>query len=139
MMNRNKATKIVLAIFLAMFFTGGYAMAATFEGTVQGLGCVIHGKLCPIDRKDPHAAAENVFVIYAGEGQYKLVSNMSRSTLSHYLGKKVRINGNLNDKYNAIEADSFEVMKDGKFKTVWTLKAEMKERESLYRGGGGGR
>ncbi len=131
MMNHNKTIKIVFAVFLTVFVGGGYAVAGTVEGTVQGLGCILHGKLCPTDRNDPRAAAENVFAIYSGKDDYKVVSNISRSTLSYYLGRKVKVTGDINSRYNAIEADSFQVMFDGKYKTVWTLAAEIAERESL--------
>ncbi len=124
---RNLGFVAALMIFTVLSF--GNALAGTIEGTVQGLSCVIGGKLCPIDHQDPHLAAEKSFVVLSADRSYHFVSNLDRAILARYLSKKVRVSGKISSEYNAIMAKKFEVYMDGKWQTKWTIEMEKEARK----------
>ena len=147
-----KNALMVLTTVLALGFAGVAAMAAdtTVEGTVSGYTCVVLGKACPVDREDPVIAAEKVFVVVKADGTYYLVPNIDRAILARHLTEKVRVNGELDEKYKSIQAKSLEVFmtatshvgnpdptrvsplisKDG-YKTVWSQSMEQEARKML--------
>ncbi len=133
-----KKISLTLVILTFAALSPGNALANSVEGTVQGLNCVVHDKICPVDAADPHLALENTFVILTGKNTYKLVPNMNRAILSRYLGMEVRVTGDINQKYNSITADKFEVKKNSTYKTVWTQK-QQREHYMLQPGGQGSR
>lgn len=95
MKTQYKTIKIISVLVFSMFLSGDYALASTVEGMVQGLNCVLYGKLCPVDKNDPHLAAESVFVVFSDKNDYKIVANLNRMILSRYLGHKVRVKGDV--------------------------------------------
>lgn len=123
----------VLVVFTLLGF--GTAFGGTVEGRVQGLQCVISGKLCPIDDQDPHIAVEKHFIVYTSNNVYYFIPNLDRAVLARYLMKKVRVTGVKSERYNSIKADKFEVYRGGKWKTVWTQEMEDAEREAELGGG----
>ncbi len=134
MKTTNKHIALVMAV-ISILFTGVVsAGAATITGTIEGLYCVTHGKVCPVDNADPHIAAEKAFVVVSGNG-YNFITNLDRGVLSRYLHKKVRVSGKASSKYNAIAADKFEVNMNGNWKTKWSAEMEKTERfKTLYSG-----
>jgi len=120
---------IISALTILAVFSFGTAFAGTVEGTVQGLQCITKGMLCPLDRQDPHIAAEKVFGIFTETKDYYLVTNIDRAILARYLGKKVRVKGKVSSKYKAITADKLEVLINGKWRTKWTREKEKYEFE----------
>jgi hypothetical protein len=125
---------IISALVLFAVLGAGTAFGSTIEGKIQGLQCVIGGKICPLDNQDPHIAAEKTFVVVTGPNAYLLVPNLDRAVMARYLMSKVRISGVKSDKYNSIKADKFEVYKNGKWKTAWSQEMEDAERDQLTRG-----
>lgn len=125
---------LISALVVFAILGAGTAFGATVEGRIQGLQCVITGKLCPVDNQDPHIAAENTFVVVTGPNSYLLVSNLDRAVMARYLMSKVRVSGEKSPKYNSIKADKFEVYKDGKWKTAWSQEMEDAARDELTRG-----
>jgi len=123
--------KRLLSIVLLFAFLSipVWALAASVEGTVQGFQCVQAGKTCPIDKRDPVAAIEQNFVVLTSSGGYYLVPNLDRAVLARHLTEQVRVSGKISSKYNSITADKVEVMKDGKWKVVWSA-AMQKELEA---------
>jgi hypothetical protein len=131
---KNTIKKSGLAVLIALVIMGVGIVAHaedTFEGTVQGFTCLIQGKMCPLDRKDPVAAAEKLFVVAAMDKSYVIVSNMDRTILAKYMLAKVKLTGKKHSKYNAFKADSFEVYQNGKWRTVWTLEMQKEAFEEL--------
>ncbi len=128
-MMRKRLLTIALA---AMLIVPSLAMAATIEGTVQGLHCVVAGKTCPVGKEDPLISLERVFVVLAADGNYYLIPNLDRAVLARHVTEKVRIEGELNGKHRSIVADSMAVWKDGKWKTVWSQKMEDELSKRLY-------
>ena len=127
----HKSLGIISIAAIITFTVFAPALAGSTEGTIQGLQCVVSGKICPIDNQDPHIAAEKNFVVYKKDKTYHFVTNMDRAILARYLGKQVRVNGKMSSKYNAITADKLEVYINGKWKTVWTIEEERKQRKAL--------
>jgi hypothetical protein len=101
--------------------------ATTIEGKMNGIHCATEGDTCPLDRLDPHIALEPDFVVQQPDGQYYLIINLDRAVKARYVLDDVRVTGEVNPKYNAVNAQKLEVKKEGSYKTVWTL--ELQERE----------
>jgi hypothetical protein len=119
--------KRLLSIILLFAFVSipVWALAASVEGTIQGFHCVLLGKTCPVDKEDPVAATERIFVVLTSSGSHYFVPNLDRAMLARHLTDRVRVSGKLNTKYNSITADKFETDKNGKWKIVWSK--EMQE------------
>lgn len=126
--------RIVTILTIFTVLGSGTVMAATVEGTVQGLYCVSGCRICPIDDQDPHFAAEKNFVVLT-EGQgYHFVTNIDRYILARYFLKKVRVSGRISSKYKAITADKLEIFMNGKWKTKWTMEID-NQQSGLLTGG----
>lgn len=113
---------IPLVLLLAFVLIPAWAMAGTgsVEGTVQGFHCVMMGKTCPVGKEDPVIAAERVFVVLTSAGNHYFVPNLDRAILARHVAQRVRVSGDINSKYKSIKAKTFEVWKNGKWKTVWS-------------------
>jgi hypothetical protein len=109
-----------------------FAMAASVAGSIQGFNCVTQGKVCPIGKEDPVAAAENVFVLLvdASKDDYYFIPNVDRAVLARHLNTQVKIDGTVNKKMKSIKAtDIFSVssgkkiwsnsMQDDIYKDIW--------------------
>ncbi len=131
MKKTKKKSGLAVLITLVLLGFGIAAQAETFEGTVQGFTCLIQGKMCPIDRKDPVAAAEKLFVVAAMDKSYVIVSNMDRTILAKYMLEKVKITGKKHPKYNAFEVERFDVYQNGKWRTAWSLEMQKEAFEEL--------
>jgi hypothetical protein len=125
---------LISVLVLFTLLGAGTAFGGTVEGKIQGLQCVLGGKLCPVDNQDPHIAAEKNFVVVTGPGSYYLIPNLDRAVLARHLMSTVRISGEKSSKYKTIKADKFEVFMDGKWKTAWTQELENDQRRQLDRG-----
>ena len=126
---------LISALVVFTLLGVGTAFGGTVEGRIQGLQCVLQGKLCPVDNQDPHIAAEKNFVVVTGPGTYYLISNLDRAVLARHLMSKVRVSGETSSKYKSIKADRFEVQVNGKWKTTWTQEMEDRARRELNQGG----
>ena len=104
----------------AMLLIPGWAFANQIEGTIQGFTCVTSEKVCPVGKEDPVVAVERVFVVFLTGGKYYFVPNLDRAVMARHIREKVRVTGDLNEKYNAITAKTFEVWKDEKWHTSWS-------------------
>lgn len=109
-----------------------FAMAASVTGSIQGFNCVTQGKVCPIGKEDPVAAAENVFVLLvdAATDEYYFIPNVDRAVLARHLNTQVKIDGTVDKKKKTIKAtDIFSVssgkktwsnsMQDDIYKDIW--------------------
>ncbi len=121
-----------VAVFLmSCFILPQIVQAAQVEGTVQGLTCVTQDKLCPLGQEDPVVAAEEAFVVLTEEGKYYFVPNLSKSVMARHIRETVRVTGKMHDKYNSIQAKTFEVKKDGEWKTTWSKEMEEEWRKKM--------
>ncbi|MDX1654330.1 MAG: hypothetical protein R3310_03855 [Candidatus Competibacteraceae bacterium] len=107
------------------------ATAAEIAGKLNGLNCAITGYVCPIDKRDPMVALEPDFVVHQADGDYYLISNIDRAVKARYALEDVVVQGEVNEQYRTIQADSLQVKQNGQLKTVWTQEAQNKVREEL--------
>jgi hypothetical protein len=141
MKRRSKVQNLIyLAILMTVMMWGAsqaFAGMGTVEGTVEGLNCVVYGKICPLDKADPHVATENIFVVLSSDHKkYYFVPNVERSILARMLGKKVRVSGVEKMDYNAVMASKIEVESDGKYEVKWSQQMENEQRIPNYFGRG---
>lgn len=115
-----------------------FAMAASVTGSIQGFNCVTQGKVCPIGKEDPVAAAENVFVLLvdASKDDYYFVPNVDRAVLARHLNTQVKIDGNVDKKSKSIKAtDIFALNPE---KKVWSVSMQDEIYKDLWGSGPGG-
>jgi hypothetical protein len=121
---RRKMSKkwLFVAIFMGILLIPAMAIGATQTGTIQGFNCVTQGKLCPVGKEDPMAAAEKVFVLWnEKDKKFYFIPNVDRAVLARHLAEMVRVEGNMSDKYNAIYAQEIYAQEGKKWRKVWTL------------------
>lgn len=134
-MNTFRTTCMISVMLILTFFGLGTAFGGTIEGRVQGLNCVVNGKVCPVDDQDPHIALEDHFVVVTGKDSYYFIPNMKNTVLSRHLMEKVRVTGETSETYKTIQADKFEVLVNGDWKTTWSKELEERQRKlELYSG-----
>jgi hypothetical protein len=121
----------IAAIYIvsALMVLSGAAFAKshkeTLEGTIEGALCVLSGKKCPPDDLDAHLLIENNFVLLASDGKYYYLPNISRKVKLRYVGKEIRITGQV--KGESIIVDTMEAKKNGNYKIIWTKEKQKKE------------
>ena len=123
--------KSMIVVVLAMVLLPAWAMAGSVEGSVQGFTCVNTGKVCPIGQEDPMIAVEKIFGVFTADGKFYFVPNLDRAILAKYINQKVRVTGEVNEKYKSIQADKLEVYKDGQWALPWSQELQDAIEESL--------
>ena len=118
-----KFSVFALALFVLILLPV-WASAGTVEGSIQGLQCVVTGKLCPVGKEDPMAAIEKVFVVLTAGKNYYFVPNVDRAVLARHLNQRVRVTGTVSTKYPAINAQKIDVFQGGAWKTTWSWKMQ---------------
>ncbi len=126
----NKRLYSVFIIFLFSLIPAG-AWAYQAEGTIQGYHCVTTGKTCPLGKEDPMIAVERIFVLYTGDGSYYFIPNLDRAILARHIREKVRITGEVNEKYRSLKADIFEVKYENGWKETWSKELELELMNTL--------
>ena len=126
-----KKISVLILSLVVLVILPSAALSGQVEGSIQGLTCVITGKVCPIGQEDPMAAAEKVFVILTKGNAYYFVPNVDRAVLARHINDRVRVTGDIGSKYNAISAKKIEVFRKGAWKTSWTLQAQVDLLEKL--------
>jgi hypothetical protein len=127
-----KKKMVLFILTLALAALPAWSMAATVEGTIQGLTCVTMGKVCPIGQEDPMIAGERLFVLLNKTGQdYFFVPNLDRGILTRHINETVRVTGEIDKKHDAIHAEKLEVKKNGTWKTTWSKEMEQEMLEKM--------
>lgn len=112
---------LFLSIFMGILLIPAIAISATQTGSIQGFNCVTQGKVCPVGKEDPMAAAEKVFVLWDAKGQkFYFVPNVDRAVLARHINQTVKIEGTMSDKYNAIHANEILVQEGKDWRKVWS-------------------
>jgi hypothetical protein len=113
-----------------------FAMAASVTGSIQGFNCVTQGKVCPIGKEDPVAAAENLFVLLvdASTGDYYFIPNVDRAVLARHLNTQVTIDGAVDKKMKTIKAT--DISASGK--KAWSANMQDEIYKDLWGSGPGG-
>jgi len=114
-----KITFLMMSLLILVSSQAWAKDAVTIEGTIQGYHCITTGKICPVDKNDPLAEAEDVFALYTRDSKFYLVSNMSRETLKQHTNEIVRVTGDVDLKYKSMNASNFEVLHEGTWEKAW--------------------
>lgn len=115
---------------------GSTLQAETITGRINGYSCAHAGTTCPLDRLDPHIALERDFVLQKADGNYLFLANVPRETKVRHALKKAKVTGQLDDRYNTLVVEEFQVEANGGFETVWTQRDQAREW-SYFQGTGG--
>lgn len=115
-----KSTLLLAALLAALSPLAAQSEEKKIEGNIVGYACVINNIGCPVDMEDPVIANERVFVVSMADKQWVFVPNVDRAVLARHITERVRVTGEMSDKYNAIQAKSIEVKKGDTWKMVWT-------------------
>jgi hypothetical protein len=122
----------LVLIFILSLIIPSFVIAAervTYEGTLQGASCVHYKKKCP--EEDAHIALEHDFVLLLPDGEHYFLPNLNRAIKARYVGKPVRISGELEN--HEIWVDSLDVKKGNAYGNVWSWE----KQQEIYKGGGG--
>jgi hypothetical protein len=122
----------IIALFIVLTATPLMAASTTVEGKFMGANCMFYMNECPMDMPDAHIAHEPDFVLTQPDKSYMFVMNIDRAVKAKYLHQNVKVQGKQVTK-NSIKAESLDVQKDGKYVTVWTAAAQMRELEKMNR------
>lgn len=141
-MNRKKKI-IVLIILITLAYITPVAVdaAQTVEGYMEALDCIIYGKPCPTDNLDPHMALVTDFVLFLGKGsEHYLLPNIPRNVKAQYIGKAIRVTGEVNKTYGTMTAKKLEVKRNELYKTVWPRESKRDDSwekwQKEFHGGG---
>ncbi|HMA85532.1 MAG TPA: hypothetical protein VKN73_07500 [Desulfosalsimonadaceae bacterium] len=115
---------IILICLPAMAFSGQW------EGSIQGLTCAMHGKVCPSGMEDPYIAIEDNYVFYTGKDTWYLLPNVSKRVLVRHLNDPVRVIGTKNAKHPAIDVEEIQIKKNGEWQTAWSKQLQ-KEADQM--------
>jgi len=129
-MNKNRKFLLTLFLSAALLMPVAVSAAQTVQGHMEALDCILYGKPCPIDNLDPHMALVTDFVLFLGKGsKHYLLPNIPRNVKAQYIGKAIRVTGEVNRKYRAIKAEKLEVKRSGSYKTVWPRESKRDDWE----------
>lgn len=125
-----KKILFALAIFAAMTIVPMTATADKITGSVQGLVCVTHGKVCPVGKEDPMAAAENVFVVLAdmANKEYYFVPNVERTVLARHINEQITVEGKVDEAAKSITASAIYVGD----RKIWSTEMQEEMRRMLW-------
>lgn len=112
------------AIFLLSTGSGFADKTVTYEGTIQGAGCVHYHAACPQSNMDAHIANERDFVLFLNAKTHYYLPNLDRSVKARYVGKSVRVTGNPGE--HEIWVTRLELKGDHGYRTVWSLEEQRK-------------
>ena len=98
---------------------GEVKYSRSIEGSIQGFTCVVKGKICPVSQEDPMIASENIFVVLTASKKFYFVPNIDRGIMARHINEKIKIEGLINDTYNAITAEAIYTWVNGKWSKVW--------------------
>lgn len=126
-----RSLNITAALFGVMALYATSVPAATLEGKLNGLECASRGVECPVDKLDPHMAVERDFVVQTADGQYYFITNLDRAIKARHALEKVRVEGKLSPKFNAINANEFWVDKGNGYRLIWSMELQQQEERRM--------
>lgn len=133
----NTTSRLLVAAMVIVFLPlAAVSEEKKIEGNVLGYNCVVNNIGCPAGMEDPVIANERIFVVSISDKEFVFVPNIDRAVLARHITKTVRVTGDYNEKYNAIQANTLEVKTAGVWKTVWTLawEEEFRAKFNIPRG-----
>lgn len=130
-MDRKSLLALLFGFTLLLLPSLSLAAMTELTGTINGHECAVNNMHCPADRMDPHLALETSFVLMV-EGKSYLITNVSTNILARHALEKVKIKGEVSDKYSSIKASSLMVMKGDKWVEAWSKASEMAEQQKMF-------
>jgi len=128
--------KTIIFALLMVLCVPAMAFSGQWDGSIQGLTCALHGKVCPSGMEDPYIAVEDNFVLLTGDDTWFLLPNLNEDILVRYLNEPVRVIGTKNAKHNAITVEKLQAKKNGEWKTIWSEDLEKDVRNLIQTWGG---
>jgi hypothetical protein len=131
-MKRINLIKIVVTISIIVMVPILSIASVTIKGKIVGVNSLTEGGMTPVDSNDPRMALEPDFVMITDTGDYYLIPNVPREVKAKSIYKKVKVIGEVNERYKSIEADEFYVKKRLTFKIKWTKNKWERKQKLLF-------
>lgn len=100
------------------------------QGVINGINCFARSTFCPIDHPEHmsiHVAMEQDWVLMTGSDIFHL-ANVRPEVQILNIGKDVKVTGKVEKTSHSIFVFEMQrLMKNGKWKTIWTEKDQIKE------------
>jgi hypothetical protein len=113
----NKLAFLLCGVLLLPLYAGA---AETVEGTLRGLRCVTDKTGCAESKRDPRIRVQSDFVLVRPDGDFYYIFNIDRDTKMQFVLDTVRVTGEVNERYQSINAQRMQVRKGNTWETVWT-------------------
>ena len=119
---------------MLLFATTAIAEQITIEGTIEGLLMTLNDKKCEPGMEHIVAAVENQFVLVDAKGNWYVLPQFKPNQVAPYVGKRVKVIGELVGKGKAIQVKSAYVFEADQWKAVYdeeSLKEQKKLEEAI--------
>lgn len=113
----SRAVLFLCAIVLLPFYASA---EETIEGTLKGIRCVTDRTACAENKRDPRIRTQSDFVLVRPDGDYFYLFNIDRDTKMQFVLDTVRVTGEVNERYQSINAQRMQVKKGNTWETVWS-------------------
>lgn len=113
----NKLVLLLCGILLLPLYASA---AETVEGQLRGIRCVTDKSACAESKRDPRIRTQSDFVLVQPDGDYYYIFNVDRDTKMQFVLDTVRVIGEVNEKYQSVDADRMQVKKGNTWETIWT-------------------
>lgn len=127
-----------LLFLMTLLFLPSMADAETFTGKIVGLYCAMYGKECGSEQQ---LILDTDLVLRQEDGDYFPLLNIPRDAKVRYAQQEVKIEGNLVEKYHAIDVEEIKVMRGDDYETAWSREDYQRRLQRRYgappAGGGG--
>lgn len=116
----NKTAYILTGLILSFLFSPhASAVSKPMEGHMEALNCLDNSIKCLIDYNDPHINLVEDFVILMDNGEHFLMPNVPWEVKARYIGKTIKVWGQISKRYKAITVDILMIKNDGDYEIVW--------------------
>ena len=112
----DKLALLLCGVLLLPLYAGA---AETVEGQLRGIRCVTDQSACAESKRDPRIRTQSDFVLVRPDGDYFYIFNIDRGTKMQFVLDTVRVIGEVNERYQSIDADRMQVKKGNTWETVW--------------------
>ena len=113
-----------LALLIALAPVNAMSAEDTIQGKVETYTCILENKSCAKGPNDPVAMAEDCFVVLLPDGKYYFVVNVDCKFMARLVTQTIKVNGTKDPKYDAIKADTIELIQDGKSRVIFNRASE---------------
>lgn len=115
-----KRAALLFSLLILISAVPAGAETTTIEGMITGFDCLVKGQTCPAGKEEPFISSQSMFVVIAPDNKYYFVPNIGRTVMARHYGEQVRVSGDMNPRYNSIQADRFDLKQGSRWKTIWS-------------------